>query len=69
MGCGGNGQHINPHNYKAKVLPVITYTESATESQMRNTSQAQANPGRPPGGRVFELSFVKETGIIKEVFR
>lgn len=48
---------------------VITYTERATKSQMRNTSQAQGNPGRLPGGRAFELSLVEETGTIKEIFR
>lgn len=47
---------------------VVTCAKRARESQMKNTSQAQDNPGRLPGGRAFELSLVEETGIIKEIF-
>jgi len=55
--------------HKSTQLQSKGAVQSGTESQTRNTSQAQGNPGRLPGGRVFELSLVKETGIIKEAFR
>lgn len=48
---------------------VQSWSHLDTESQKGSIKQDQGNPGTLPGGGVFHLSLVEETGMIKEVFR